>query len=135
MTKIQTAVILLGLGVALAVRSPAQELWQTVRIEADEYRFVPNRIKLAAGKPVKIEIYNSGNEQHEFRSRLLEGHLIEVEGQGVGVRGIGIQSIMIEKGATATIQWLSPTPDTYEFECRIPSHHGMDGTIVVEDEK
>ena len=128
------AAIAFGLVWGLAVGSHAQE-WETVRIEADEYRFVPNRIKPAAGQPVRIEIHNSGNEQHEFRSRLLESHFVEIEGGGVTIQGTGIHSILIEKGTIATIQWLSPTRGTYEFECRIPSHHGMDGTIIVEEEK
>lgn len=127
-----TAILLMISGWLLTGKASAHESWQTVEIKADEYRFVPNSIKLAASKPVRIEIHNSGNEQHEFRSRLLESHFMEVEGQGVAVRGSGIQSILIEKGTTATIRWLSPEPGTYEFECRIPSHHGMDGTILVE---
>jgi len=38
----------------------------------------------------------------------------------------------VDNGSTATIKWLSPEPGTYIFECRIPSHHGMDGAIIVE---
>lgn len=131
----QATIFALGLGLALATEGFAQEPWQTVRIEADEYRFVPNHIKLTTGKPVVIEIHNSGNEQHEFRSRFLEGSPIEIEGPGITVKGAGIHSILIEKDATVTLKWLSPTLGIYEFECRIPSHHGMDGTIIVEEEK
>jgi uncharacterized cupredoxin-like copper-binding protein len=134
MPKIRPAAIVPILGLVLTAGSPAQESWQTVRIEADEYRFVPNRIQLSAGKPVMIEIRNTGNEQHEFRSRLFRQTMIEVEGSGLTVKGSGIHSILIEKSTTATIKWLSPAAGSYDFECRIPSHHGMDGTIVVEEE-
>ena len=126
-----TAAIALGLVWGLTVGSDAQD-WQTVRIEADEYRFVPNRIQIRSEQPAKIEIKNVGNEQHEFRSKLLEESPVEVEGGGLVVKGAGIHSILIEKGATAMIKWTSPAPGLYDFECRIPSHHGMDGTIQME---
>jgi uncharacterized cupredoxin-like copper-binding protein len=119
-------------GLFQPVATWAQDPWRTVRIEMDEYRFEPAEIKLRAGQPVVIELHNKGNEDHEFRSRLFHGPLINVEGGGVTVSGTGIQSVLVDNGATAAIKWLSPEPGTYIFECRIPSHHGMDGVIVVE---
>lgn len=110
----------------------AEDPWRTVRIDLDEYRFTPDRITLRAGEPVRIELHNIGNEDHEFRSPLFAGPLIEVKSGGVTVSGTGIHSVLVDNGSTAVIQWLSPEPGTYLFECRIPSHHGMDGEIVVK---
>lgn len=131
--------LLLFLSAAFALFHPgltlAQDPWKTVRIEVDEYHFDPPRITLRAGEPVRIELHNIGNEDHEFRSRLFNGPLIDVAGGGVTVSGTGIQTVLVDNGSTATIKWLSPEPGTYIFECRIPSHHGMDGVIIVEDER
>ena len=128
-------VLVLALGQVLATDSLSQDPWITVRMETDEYRFVPNQIRLEAGQPVRFEIHNIGNEEHEFRSRLLSGPLIEILGNGVIVKGTEIHSIVVENGSKATIKWLSPEAGTYFFECRIPSHLGMDGTIIVEARK
>ena len=128
-------VVVLALGSGSAADSQAQDSWRTVRVETDEYRFVPNRIQLEAGQPVRLEIHNIGNEEHEFRSRFLSGSLIEVLGNGVIVKATDIHSVIVETGSTATIKWLSPEAGVYFFECRIPSHHGMDGMIIVEAKK
>jgi uncharacterized cupredoxin-like copper-binding protein len=111
----------------------ANGAWKTVRIESDEHRFVPNRITLKAGEPVQLEIHNIGNEEHEFRSGLFKGPLVEVHGNGVIVKSTDVHSVIVGYRATALIRWLSPEPGRYYFECRIPSHHGMDGEIVVEE--
>ena len=119
-------------GLLLPSEIQAKDPWKTVRIDADEYRFIPNRITLKAGEPVRIEVHNLGNEEHEFRSSFFNGPLIEVLGNGVIVKGTNIHSIMVETKSSATIKWLSPETGEYFFECRVPSHHGMDGVIIVE---
>ena len=128
-------IISAGLGTAFSQKGHGQDSWRTIQIEADEYRFVPNEIILEEGQPVKIEIRNNGNEEHEFRSRFMTGPLIEVEGTEISVKGTAIHSIIVQSGATGTVKWLSPSAGTYHFECRIPSHHGMDGVITVEAKK
>jgi uncharacterized cupredoxin-like copper-binding protein len=130
--RIQWLAVVLILGAVLAADGQAQDPWKTVRLETDEYRFVPNRIQLEAGQPARLEIRNIGNEEHEFRSRFLSGSLIEVLGNGVIVKATDIHSVIVETGSTAVIKWLSPEAGIYFFECRIPSHHGMDGTIIVK---
>ena len=122
---------LLIFGLLLPSEIQANDPWRTIRIDADEYRFIPNRITLKAGEAVRIEVHNLGNEEHEFRSNLFKGPLIEILGKGVIVKGTNIHSIMVETKSKATIKWLSPEPGEYFFECRIPSHHGMDGVFTV----
>ena len=129
---VSIAALLIGIAFFIPGKGGAQDSWRTVRIETDEQRFVPDRITLKAGQPVKLEIKNIGNEEHEFRSPLLKGPLIEVLSNGVIVKSRDIHSIIVEYQSTATIKWLSPEPGEYHFECRIPSHHGMDGVITVK---
>ena len=110
----------------------SQDSWQTVEIRAEEYRFLPNRIRIEAGRPLRLIIINEGNEPHRFRSSLFNNRMIEVKfGENV-VRGAGIERIDIVPGAEATIELLSPPAGEFYFECRIPSHHGMDGLILIQ---
>jgi uncharacterized cupredoxin-like copper-binding protein len=113
----------------------AQAQWQTVEIRADEYSFTPNRIHVKAHQPMELIVVNVGHEPHQFRSSLFKNQLIEVKIGENDVRGRGIEIVDIAAGATARIRLLSPPPGQFDFQCRIPSHHGMDGLILIETEK
>jgi uncharacterized cupredoxin-like copper-binding protein len=132
--KIMVAVVL-ALGWALAIESPAQETWQTIEIKADEYSFTPNRIQVKAHRPLELVVINEGHEPHQFRSSLFKNELVEVAiGENV-VRGRGIEIVDVAAGATVRIKLLSPPPGQFDFQCRIPSHHGMDGMILIEPDR
>ncbi len=105
--------------------------WQVVRIVSEEYRFTPSKILLDTRQPIRIEITNHGHEQHEFRSSLFRDQLIDVETDAAVVRSKDLVSIIIEENHTAVIKIIAPPAGRFDFECRIPSHHGMDGTIEV----
>lgn len=118
-----------------STRVYAQTLWQTVEIKADEYSFTPNRIHVKANQPLELIVSNEGHEPHQFRSSLFKNQMIEVEIGENDVRGPGIEIVDIAAGATARIKILSPPPGQFDFQCRIPSHHGMDGMILIETGK
>ena len=126
---------MLALGWALIGTAGAQDPWQTVEIRADEYSFNPNRILVKADHPLELVVVNEGHEPHQFRSALFKDQMVEVHiGENV-VRGRGIEIVDIAAGATARIKLLSPPPGQYDFQCRIPSHHGMDGMILIETDR
>lgn len=128
----RTIAVVLVLGWALVTENPAQETWQTVEIKADEYSFTPNRIRVKAHRPLELVIVNEGHEPHQFRSALFKSQMIEVAiGENV-VRGQGIEIVDIAAGTTVRIKLPSPPPGPFDFQCRIPSHHGMDGMILIE---
>jgi len=110
----------------------AQTDWQTVEIKADEYAFTPRRIQAKANRPLELVIENEGHEPHQFRSALLKDRMIEVEIDENVVRGRNIEVVDIAAGKTARIKLLSPPAGQFDFQCRIPSHHGMDGMILIE---
>ncbi|MBI3995263.1 MAG: cupredoxin domain-containing protein [Nitrospirae bacterium] len=128
----KSAAVMLALGWALIGTAGAQDPWQTVEIRADEYSFNPNRILVKADHPLELVVVNEGHEPHQFRSALFKDQMVEVHiGENV-VRGRGIEIVDIAAGATARIKLLSPPPGQYDFQCRVPSHHGMDGMILIE---
>ena len=116
---------------ALSLESSAQEIWQTVEIKADEYSFVPNRIRVKAHRPLELVVSNGGHEPHQFRSSFFKNQTIEVWVGETVIRGRGIEIVDIASGAIVKIKILSPPPGEYDFQCRIPSHHGMDGIITI----
>ncbi|MBI3611432.1 MAG: cupredoxin domain-containing protein [Nitrospirae bacterium] len=127
-------VALLGLAIGSA-RSHAQTEWQTVTIKADEYSFTPNRIEAKAHHPLELVIMNEGHEPHQFRSSLFKNQMVEVWAGENAVRGKGIEIVDIAAGSTARIKLLAPPPGQFDFQCRIPSHHGMDGMILIKTDR
>lgn len=113
----------------------AQTEWQTVEIKAEEYRFTPRRIQVKANRPLELVIKNEGHEPHQFRSELFKDRMIEVEIDESTVRGRNIDLVDIAAGKTARIKLLSPPAGQFDFQCRIPSHHGMDGVILIEADR
>ncbi|MBI3596260.1 MAG: cupredoxin domain-containing protein [Nitrospirae bacterium] len=110
----------------------AQTDWQTVEIKAEEYSFTPRRIQVKSNRPLELVIENEGHEPHQFRSALFKDQMIEVEIGESAVRGRNIEEVDIAAGQTARIKLLSPPAGQFDFQCRIPSHHGMDGMILIE---
>lgn len=116
-------------------RVHAQTEWQTFEVKADEYSFTPNRIEVKARHPLELVVINEGHEPHQFRSSLFKNQMTEVQiGENV-VRGLGIEIVDIAAGVTVKIKLLSPPPGQFDFQCRIPSHHGMDGMILIEPDR
>jgi uncharacterized cupredoxin-like copper-binding protein len=131
----RSAVFALVLGWTLIGAVSAQEPWQSVEIKADEYSFTPNRIQVKADRPLELVVVNEGHEPHQFRSSLFKDQMVEVwTGENI-VRGKGIEIVDIAAGATVRIKLLSPPPGQFDFQCRIPSHHGMDGMIRIETDR
>jgi uncharacterized cupredoxin-like copper-binding protein len=113
----------------------AQTELQTVEIKAEEYRFTPRRIQVKANRPLELVIENEGHEPHQFRSALFKDRMIEVEIDENVVRGRNIEVVDITPGKTVRIKLLSPPEGEFDFQCRIPSHHGMDGMILIEADR
>jgi len=113
----------------------AQSEWQTVEIKAEEYSFTPRRIQAKANRPLELVVENEGHEPHQFRSELFKDQMIDVEIDQTTVRGRNIEVVDVAPGKTARIKILSPPAGEFDFQCRIPSHHGMDGMILIEADR
>jgi len=125
-----------AIGISFAPSSiDAQADWQTIEIKAEEYSFSPRRIQVKANRPLELVIKNEGHEPHQFRSALFKDRMIEVEINENVVRGRNIEVVDIAAGKMARIKLLSPPEGEFDFQCRIPSHHGMDGMILIEADR
>jgi plastocyanin len=95
---------------------------QPVSLTAEDFRFVPDVVRVNASRPLSISVYNGGREAHEFDSRML------VYGVNVVPHGSGMR---LQPGDTLGIV-VAPPPGTYLYICRRKGHANMTGTLIVE---
>lgn len=96
---------------------------QEARITAQDFRFVPAQVRLAADAPIRLTIVNEGREPHEFASSLLTDAQVVVLSAP--------QTLRILPGRSVTFMLQAP-PGTYLFRCPIRGHAGMNGVMIVE---
>jgi uncharacterized cupredoxin-like copper-binding protein len=96
---------------------------QTVYIVAEDFRFTPAEVRVAAERPIRLRIVNAGREPHEFKSVLLAHQ--------TGAAGTPPSSISVLPNHKAETL-VRTIPGVYLFYCAIRGHAGMGGTIIVE---
>jgi plastocyanin len=96
---------------------------QTVDIVAEEFRFTPSEVRVAAEHPIRLRIVNAGREPHEFKSVLLA--------RQTGVTGMPPSSLPVLPNHKAETV-VRTIPGVYLFSCAMRGHAGMSGTIIVE---
>ena len=97
-----------------------------IYVAAQDFRFTPNEIHLAAQRPARLTIRNEGRERHEFASPLvnLAAHdAVRTDTDRAGITILPGQSFALQ---------FTPEAGTYEIRCLIKGHAGMRGIIVVE---
>lgn len=87
-----------------------------ITIEATEYRFTPELIRVKAGQMITLKLHNKGTLKHEY----------EVEGVDIEIHA--------SPGKVEQTTFSIDKPGTYEVVCDLPGHEeaGMVGKIVVE---
>ena len=76
-----------------------------------------------------VAIANKDQIRHDFSSTLLEGHLTQIEHNGVIAHGRGIEGAYLEGGKDAVIRFTTERPGRFEFRCTI--HPTMRGELLV----
>jgi hypothetical protein len=79
---------------------------QPVSLTAEDFRFVPDVVRVNASRPLSISVYNAGREPHEFDSRVL------VYGLNVVPNGSGMR---LQPGDTLGIVVAPPPEPTSTF--------------------
>jgi len=100
----------------------------TVFLTAEDFRFVPDFVRVPASVPLSFSVYNAGRESHEFDSPILFYAATPVREQ---TKKSGRPGIEIEPGRSIRLV-IAPPPGTYLFICRRKGHAGMTGTLIVE---
>lgn len=129
---------------------------RTVRVEAGDMWFDPERLELTPGETVRFEVVNTGDVEHEFvigdadaqeehrqqmQQMASDGHGSHGEHGSHGGHGShgahedDLPSVTLAPGETATLVWTAPEQlDGLEFACNIPGHYeaGMVGEFTSE---
>ena len=106
---------------------------QVIEVTAKKYDFTPSPIRVKQGAKVQLKI-TATDHAHGFRiSPYPEG------ADGARNAGLVFSSpegcAKIEKGQTATIEFVAQTPGTYPFKCCVHCgwrHRSMKGELIVE---
>jgi heme/copper-type cytochrome/quinol oxidase subunit 2 len=124
---------LTGSTVAKSPTPSAREGVQVIEVTAKKYEFNPSPIRVKQGGKVQLKI-TATDHAHGFQIRTFP------EG-GEGARNAGLvfsspqDCVKIEKGQTATIEFVAQTPGTYPFKCCTHCgwhHRSMKGELIVE---
>jgi heme/copper-type cytochrome/quinol oxidase subunit 2 len=113
--------------------SPSATESPSHRSYSQKYEFSPSPIRVKQGTMVQLKI-TATDHAHGFRLKQLPD-----EAASKGNAGLVFSSPQdcqkIEKGQTATVEFVAQTPGTYPFKCctRCGWHHrAMKGQLIVE---
>ena len=102
-----------------------------VQVSLADYKFVPPRIVLKAGKPVVLRLQNAADQPHEFAAPefFRNAQIRSADAKAVNDEG----EAKLDAGRRVDIA-LIPKAGTYHLQCNKPGHAamGMQGTIVVQ---
>ena len=116
-----------------SLSSDANEGVQLINVTAKKYEFNPPTIHVKQGARVQLKI-NATDHTHGFKiSEYANG--ADVKGNPGLVFSPAQQCQKIEKGQTATVEFVAQAPGTYPFRCCVHCgwHHGaMKGQLIVE---
>lgn len=120
-------------GSGVDAQSPAQGLLeQRIEIIMKDYDFQlvkPTPVRPAL--PTVIILRNQDIVRHGFYSAMLQGILVQGEGEGVAVYGKGVEGFYVDPGKTLVIRFNNQRPGIYSFRCDL--HPQMKGEMYVMD--
>ena len=120
-------------GSGVDAQSPAQGLpEQRIEIIMKDYDFqVVKPAPVRPAMPTVIIIRNQDIVRHGFYSALLQGILVQGEGEGVAAYGKGVEGFYVDPGKTLVIRFNNQRPGKYSFRCDL--HPQMKGEAYVMD--
>jgi plastocyanin len=102
---------------------------QSVSLTAEDFRFVPDLVRVSAASPLTLTVYNAGREMHAFDSPILmyaaKTAYVEASTKSAS------PGVPIQPGQSFQLV-MTPPPGTYLYICRRKGHANMTGTMIVE---
>jgi hypothetical protein len=99
---------------------------QPISLVTEDFRFMPDLVRVRIDRPLRISVFNAGREIHEFDSPIMQ--------YATGPRGGGrspVSGITLAPGQTVRLD-VAPPAGTYLDICRWKGHANMTGTLIVE---
>lgn len=102
---------------------------ESISLTAEDFRFVPDLVRVTSSSPTMLTVYNAGREIHEFGSPVL-AYLVTTRSSPVD--SISKSSgVLLEPGKSIRLT-VAPPAGTYLYTCRRKGHANMTGTLIVE---
>ena len=104
-----------------------------LKVEMDEFKFMPESLSVPAGQNITLELKNSGSIAHDFT----------ILKKGVAIQGAFdpdqhadqiVFRATLDAGKSQSFGFLSPAePGEYQIICAVPGHYqsGMRATLTV----
>jgi len=127
--KVFRTCLIVGSFFALTLAPAKGQSEQKVEVTIKDSAFVSTGVTLMPGVPIMVTIANKDHIRHDFSSVVLQGHLTQVEGNGVITHGRGIEGAYLDAGKDAVIRFTTERPGRFEFRCTI--HPTMRGELLV----
>ena len=118
------------LGLVVAALLACDGSMQTVSINAEDFRFTPDLVRVKASAPLTLSVYNAGREVREFDSPILM-YAAKTSMPKDSPESAGTPGILIRPGQSLQIV-MAPPAGTYLYICRRKGHANMTGTLIVE---
>lgn len=111
----------------------ASESVKVIDVTAKKYEFDPSPIRVKQGTKVQLKI-TATDHTHGFRISELADGADPKAGPGL-VFASAPDCLRIEKGQTATLEFVAKSPGTFPFKCCVHcgwKHNEMKGELIVE---
>ncbi len=125
-----------GAGVLLALApvacSGSDETPVVVRLQMHHSKFVPDRVDVPRGRPVRFEIVNSDPIDHEWIVGDQAVHDRHEKGTEASHSAVPTEK-SVDALASVTTTVVFRDAGTLEFACHLPGHYdfGMKGTVTI----
>lgn len=115
-------------------KQPITEVRVTLGNEANELKFVPDRLEFQSGKRYKLVLSNPSQQKHYFTAKDFADGIWsqKVDAGNVEIKG-AIHELELRPGTQAEWVFVPVRAGSYDLRCTIAGHTeaGMKGTIAV----
>lgn len=102
---------------------------EPISLTVEDFRFVPDLVRVTSSSPMMLTVYNAGREIHEFGSPLLA---YVVTTRSSPADSISKNSgVLLDPGKSIRLT-VAPPAGTYLYTGRRKGHANMIGTLIVE---
>ena len=112
---------------------------QQVTIDAREFSFTPNTVRLTVGQPEQLTMINVGQVDHDIKSAMPIKDLSYQKADNDADEQVtnaaqGVFDLDFNQGHSAQITFTPTQAGTFQFYCDEPGHKegGMIGTFIVQ---
>ncbi|WP_027415117.1 cupredoxin domain-containing protein [Aneurinibacillus terranovensis] len=112
---------------------------QPIIIEAKEFAYSPNVIRLTKNQPTEITLVNKGNQEHDIEIQDISISHLQINQQsnhhGHNQYATNVVHIHAKPGQKSSVKFTPNTIGTYQWFCTLPGHKesGMSGTLIVKE--